>query len=163
MQDGMEMTPNPGSRIGRAASAAAQAMPEAAAVELHQTDLASVQPDMRPVPVQSVAAEESVPRTLVLQPNQARQLMPQDPARQSAVILAVDADIVICDTKDLASSPDNQLASLPYPTGFYLPKGVPLPTRNRGLLWAVNTSSTVANRVSVLAEINANPDPLSHG
>jgi hypothetical protein len=157
----MEMTPHPGSRLGASASAAAQAEPDHAAVAQHQADLASVGPDMTSVPVQSVAAEEGVYRTNVLAPNGFRQLLPQDPNRQSAVILAIDADIILCDNKDLASGPDNQTAlPIAFPTGFYLSKGIPLPTRNRGLVWAVNTSNAT-NRVSVLTELNANANPLS--
>lgn len=112
--------------------------------------------NMTPVPVQGTVrvatAEDAVYRTLVLQPSAYRQLVPQDPDRYSFYVLAVDQPVILCSTKDLASSPDNQTANIPYPTGFYLPTALPVLFRSKGLVWAVNTSSSSAARVSVVVE-----------
>jgi hypothetical protein len=64
----------------------------------------------KPVRVQNMAAPDGVYRTLVLQPSEARQLIPQDPNRKRAVIIAVDNAVILCDTQALAQS-GNNLAS----------------------------------------------------
>jgi hypothetical protein len=68
--------------------------------------------------------------------------------------------VVLCDNKDLASSPDNQASGLPYPTGFLLTAGVSLPVESRGLCWAMNPGASSV-QVSVLTE-RYEPGPESH-
>jgi hypothetical protein len=140
-------TAHPGSRIAAAASAAGQEAPPVPAVPHIPWA-----PPVEAVPVRVKAAEEGTGRTMVLQPAQARQLLPQDPERARALLIAVDNPVVLCATKELAQAADNQITNVPYPTGFYLPVGVPVAWQNKGLWWAVNTSSSAASRVSVLVE-----------
>jgi hypothetical protein len=156
----IETTPQPGSRIGAAASGSAQELPDAAAVAMHQSDLVSVQPDMQPVPVDSVRPNTGVYNTVVIQPGAIRELLPQDPTRRTAFLMSIDQDIVLAANKDLAGNAQNQVASVPYPVGGYLPKLTLLPLTNRGLLWAANTSTSVATRVTVIVERDESPSPF---
>jgi hypothetical protein len=95
-------------------------------------------------------------RTMVLGTNQVwRRLLPRDERREQAQILAVDADIVIAESEEMASNANNQVAGVPQPIGFYLSKGLLLPVRNQDAVWVANTSSSSANRVSVLIERHA--------
>jgi hypothetical protein len=101
----------PGSRRAGAENAAAQAEPAALHVAAHQAELTAQAPGLTAVPVTgSVRSQrpwDGVWRTMVLQPGQARQLLPQDPQRCRAVLIAIDSPVVICDSKELASNPDN--------------------------------------------------------
>jgi hypothetical protein len=161
-----QMTHDPGSRHAAAISAAVQAEPDAAHVAAKQAELAREQPSMTPVPVRgsvrSAVPGDGVYRTMVLQPGQFRQFLPQDPQRARAVVVAIDEPVILCDNKELASNPDNQVAVTPYPTGFWLPAGLPLVIENRGLVWACNPNQATATRVSVLTERYENAEPDSH-
>lgn len=109
-----------------------------------------------PVPVVQRPADEAVYATLVLAPGAARQLLPQDPARVRALVLAVDNAVVLCATKELAQAAANQVNNVPYPAGMYLPVAtVPTELRSTGLVWAANTSTTASSRISICTERNA--------
>jgi hypothetical protein len=151
----------PGSRQAGAQNAAWQAEPSPAHVAAHQAELAGT-PGTGPVPVQgSVRSErprDAVWRTMVLAAGQARQLLPQEPQRYRAVIIAVDQPVIICMNKDLATAPDNQFTAEGFPTGFWLPTGIALPVESKALAWVVNPSQAAAAHVSVLIERHENPD-----
>jgi hypothetical protein len=162
---GLEATEDagaPGSRRAGAQNAQWQAEPPAAHVTAHQAELAGTVPGTGPVPVQgSVRSErprDAVWRTMVFQAGQARQLLPQEPQRYRAVIIAVDQPVIICMNKDLATAPDNQFTVEGFPTGFWLPAGIAIVVESRALAWAVNPSQAAAAHVSVLIERHENPD-----
>ena len=54
--------------------------------------------------------------------------------------------------QELAQDASNQVATVPYPTGMYLPVGMPLVVQNKGLVWAANTSTSATSRIAVLVE-----------
>jgi hypothetical protein len=143
---GIEHTPHPGSRIDAAARGQAQQVPAADPPAIPEA------PSVEAVPVRPVAAEEAVYRTMSLAAAAARQLLPQDPGRVRAVIVAIDNPVVLCATKELAQDAANQVTSTPYPTGFYLPVGVPLVVMNKSLVWVASTSASLASRISVVVE-----------
>lgn len=106
----------------------------------------------QPVKVRDAIPEDGVWRTLVLMPGQARQMLPQDPDRARAVILAVDQAVILCETQALAQSPNNSGSQPAYPDGFYLSLGIPVPVYSKGLVWVVNASNSSYAHVSVLVE-----------
>jgi hypothetical protein len=81
MSEDFTFTPHPGSARDAVdkMNAAAEPKPAPAATSLHTA---------KPVKVEFTAAPDGVWRTMVLQPGQTRQLMPQDPNRVRAVIVA---------------------------------------------------------------------------
>jgi hypothetical protein len=155
-------TPAPGSALDRTARAAGQAAPDEFAAQLHQNDLESVSRPLTTVSVDPERPECAIFRTLVLQPVQARQLVPRDPRRRRAMIMAIDEPVIICNTQDQASSPDNLAAAVPYPAGFWLPAGIPVYLESRDLAWAFNPNATTPTRVSVMTERHENPVTLGN-
>lgn len=143
--------PAPGSRTAAAANAADQATP-AGPADIPELPTAGV------VPVAVQAAEECVPRTRSVQAGGYSLLLPQDPSRVRAVLLAVDSPMVLCRSVELAQDASNVVTNVPYPTGFYLPAGIPLEYKSKGALWVASTiaGGGAASRVSVLVE-HANP------
>jgi len=100
------------SATAAARAAAAGEQPDAGHVATARAGLA--EPAMTPVPVRAEHADDGIYRTTVLQPGQARQLLPQDPGRRyRAQVIPVDAPVILCDSKDQASSPDNQFTATP--------------------------------------------------
>ena len=74
-------------------------------------------------------------------------LLAQDPTRASAVILAVDNDVYICQSRDIAM----QIAGSANGTdGFYLPAGIGIPVDNQGPYWVACTTTATSSRVSVI-------------
>jgi hypothetical protein len=144
--------PQPGGRIAAAESAGLQEHGEPEHVEATAQGAA-----IEPVPTRQTAADESVPRTLLLQIGATRQLLPQDPGRKSAVLIALDNSVVICANKELAQDANNQASPLTYPTGAVLPVGVPVTITSKALHWAANPSTTSTSRISVFTERYANP------
>ena len=71
-----------------------------------------------------------------------------DPLRKEVSILAVDSPVVVCHTVAQAVNPANQIASVPFPQGAYLPVGVSLTLGGTGPVWVAATVAT-ASRVSV--------------
>lgn len=152
--------PAPGSRVHAAAAALEAATPNADHVAAHQAELAAQVPAMGPVPVQPVTPDSARYRTMVLAASDARLLLPQDPSRRLAQVLALDNDVVICTSKELAQNSDNQASGVPFPRGFYLPKGTILPVYNQAALYVANTSTSATTRVSIAVEADENPSPF---
>lgn len=148
---------HPGSRGDASSAAADAAAPDQVHVDAKNAELEAQSVSMGPVPVRVDIPEGAVYRTMALNGGGVRQLMPQDPWRERALVLAIDEDVILCATKELAQDAANQVSSVPYPTGFYLSKGIPLPLRNKSLVWVANSSSGTATRVSVVVERNENP------
>lgn len=78
-------------------------------------------------------------------------LLPRDPNRYRATIMAIDEPVVLAATKDLAGNTANQLSNVPNPQGMYLPISIPVVVYSKGPCYAAATSST-ATRISVSVE-----------
>lgn len=74
-------------------------------------------------------------------------LMPQDDQRRSAVIVAVDNDVVITADQGTASmvAGGNQGT-----LGFYLPAGIAVPLDTRAEMWVACTTTATNSRVSII-------------
>ena len=75
------------------------------------------------------------------------QLLGQDPTRQSAVILAVDHDVYICQSREIAMEIQGTTDGT---DGFYLPAGIAVPIDNQGAFWVACTTTSTSTRVSVI-------------
>jgi hypothetical protein len=85
--------------------------------------------------------------------NPIRPLLPQDPKRRSAVVLA-DAKVVICSSLEAADFA-NANTSTSDIQGFYLPSGVPVPVHSKAACWVTYTTTDAPSgttHVSVLIE-----------
>lgn len=158
MTENWQHPPAPGSARHAVASASEHYTPPAHQVAAPQPGHAQ---EITPVPVTGLlrvaTSDEAVYRTTTLPPSQARQLVPQDPHRYLFYVLAVDNPVVLCATKELAQDAANQATGVPAPTGFYLPAGIPVPLRSKGLVWAANTSASATSRISVIIERYEHP------
>lgn len=150
--------PHPGSRIERTQSAAAQAAPVAEVPPLDAETPYVVQ-------MRNDMPEETIPRTLLLGAgNPLLPALPRDMRRRRAVILAIDNDVVLCETKDLAQAVATLVAGGAAATtlsmGFYLSKGVAIALESRDWMFAAATTTASNSRVSVVVERYA--DPAAH-
>lgn len=84
-------------------------------------------------------------------------LFPRDPQRFRASITSIDQDVVLCQSRDLASNAANQATNVPTPTGYYLSKGVTVNIYAKSPCYVAATSST-ATRVSVMVEKYEDPE-----
>lgn len=144
--------PHPGSRLAASQNAAAQ-----------ETGNATVPVDQESgeetfvVQTRTEMPEETIPRTLTLGPNNPYlPVLPRDMKRRRAVVLAVDNDVVLCESKELAQTVAGLVsggaAATSLANGFYLPKGTPLPIESRDWMFAVVTTTSGNSRVSVVVE-----------
>lgn len=109
------------------------------------------------IPVRDEAPAQGTGRTQGLSANRpVLPLLPQDPRRRRAVILAVEKPAVVCQSLELAQAANGQpnTASI---EGFYLPVGVPLVLVNKAAWWVTYTSTDApgagaTSHVSVLVE-----------
>src|SRR5690348_14961377 len=87
----------------------------------------------RPVPVREALGDIGSARVIVLGAQQPqRQLLPRDITRRSAVIIAVDNDVYITPDEGTASGIAGTATAI---TGFYLPKGTPIPVVSTAEFW----------------------------
>lgn len=77
------------------------------------------------------------------------ELLPLDPLRLSAQIIASDAAIVLCHSRAQATDTRNQVANVPNPVGAYIPTGVVVDVPGTQQMFAAATSATAA-RVTVI-------------
>lgn len=109
------------------------------------------------IPVRDEAPAQGTGRTISLSANNpVRPLLPQDPRRRRAVVVAVEKPAVICQSLDLAQAA-NGAANTGSIEGFYLPVGVPFPMLNKAAWWVTYTTTDApgagaVNHVSVLVE-----------
>lgn len=75
-------------------------------------------------------------------------LLPLDPHRRSALIMAIDNDIYL--TRDETTAVNLAGSNGGYNGGFYLPVKIPIPIQSQGQLFAVVTTTATPSRVSVL-------------
>lgn len=78
--------------------------------------------------------------------NQVLRLLPQDPLRRNALILAVDNDVYLCSSKETAQS---AAATTTSSAGFYLPKAILMAVPSKGAVWAACTTTASTSRISV--------------
>ena len=74
-------------------------------------------------------------------------LLPRNPRRRSAMVLAVDNDVYLCSSQALAQSVAGSAAAT---DGFYLPKGIVVPVTYQAPVWVACTTTGSSSRVSVL-------------
>jgi len=153
-----EHVPHPGSRLDATAKAAEHEAPPGMAA-----GPSAESGRMFTVPTSDAMPEETIPRTLVLSAaNPYLTVLPRDMRRRRAVLLAVDNDVMLCETRDLAQQVATAVAggaaASTLTTGFYLPKGVPLPLESRDWMIAAATTTASTSRVSVVAERYAHPE-----
>jgi hypothetical protein len=109
------------------------------------------------IPVRSESPAQGIGRTAGLNANRpVLPLLPQDPRRRRAVVVAVEKPAVVCASVDLATAANGQ-ASTGSIEGFYLPVNVPLEITAKGAFWVTYTSTDApgagaTNHVSVLVE-----------
>ena len=154
----VDYTPHPGSSRDAVAVAA-----------LHETPAHHAAPaadHSYPVVVEtrSNMPEETIPRTMVLSTaNPYLPILPRDMQRRRAVILSVQNDVILTESKELAQVAWTQIqggaTGNVLGIGFYLPKATPLPLESRDAMYAVVASGTAATTttVSVVVERYANP------
>jgi len=119
---------------------------------------ASAIPEPFPViAVRDEAPAQGIPRTVGLSANRpVLPLLPQDPRRRRAVIIAVEKPAVICPSVDLAVAV-NGAANTGSIEGFYLPVNVPIVWTSKSAEWVTFTTTDApgagaTNHVSVLVE-----------
>jgi hypothetical protein len=80
-------------------------------------------------------------------------VLPRDPNREYAYITSVDNPVVLCNSMEAAQASANTAASVPNPQGYYLNNGSTTPPiRHNEAIYAANTSTSAASRVSVIIE-----------
>lgn len=109
--------------------------------------------EMVTLPVKDTA-DQGIPRTVALSgSNPFRPLLPQDPSRRRAVVLAADNDVWICSSLEIAQAVAGTATGS---DAFYLPKGIAVDIRNHSACWVAATTTSTGSRVSVLVEKDAN-------
>lgn len=81
--------------------------------------------------------------------NPVRPVLPQDPRRRRALLLAVDNDVYIGSSLEVAQAAEGGTTS---GAAFYLPKSIPVPVTSKAAFWAAATTTSSSSRVSVLVE-----------
>jgi hypothetical protein len=81
--------------------------------------------------------------------NVVEMILPEDPLRKDASILACDSPVVVCHSMSQASQVANQVAGVPYPQGAYLPAGFSVTISGTARVYVTATAGT-ASRVSVV-------------
>lgn len=121
---------------------------EAKQIEIGIPEVQDTQSGQFVVTVRDLAPELGTAQMVVLNANNTvREILPRDPNRRSAIVLAVDNDVFICSSREVAS---NVAGTTTATFGFYLPKGIVIPVANRGAFWAAATTTASNSRVSVL-------------
>jgi hypothetical protein len=128
---------------------AAEVAGRQAADVIDQDDSALPEP-LPMVPVRNESPALGTARCAALSTNNpVRPLLGHDPRRRRAVLLAVDADVFVASSLELAQAVQGlQTAS----DAFYLPKGVPVTITAKAAFWGALASSTSPSRISVLVE-----------
>jgi hypothetical protein len=109
------------------------------------------------VPTADAMPEEVIPRLIVLGPNNVfLPVVPRDAARRRALLLAIDNDVVLVESLNLAQQLAAQVvggaAAASLVLGAYLPKGIPVTLESRDLMYAVATTTTGPSRITTIVE-----------
>lgn len=106
--------------------------------------------DLFVVPVEVIRQESPAfgyPQSVVMGANNlTRLLLPQDPLRRNALVLAVDNDVYLCGSLEIAQQVAGGTTSA---LGFYLPKSILMAVPSKGAVWAACTTSSGQSRISV--------------
>jgi hypothetical protein len=106
-----------------------------------------------PEPVPAVPVRDETPAqgnggVIVLSnANPVLQLLPQDPRRRGAVVLAVDNDVYLSHSRDLAAFAQGTTTGT---QATYLPAGIAVPISSKNAWYAAATTLATNSRVSVL-------------
>lgn len=158
MTEVLEHVPHPGSRRDAVSAAEHHSAPAPAAPqempEVHFT-----------VNTRSDMPEECIPRTMVLSAtNPYLAILPRDMRRRRAVIVPIDNDVVLAESKELAqavaTSVTGGAAATTLSTGMYVPKSTVITLESRSWMFAAISTTASTSRVSVLVERYA--DPAAH-
>jgi hypothetical protein len=105
------------------------------------------------VPVRQDSADQVTYFTAVVATgtNPVALLLPRDPNRYRATIMAIDEAVVLAATRDQAGNSANTVTNVPAPQGFYLPVSIPVTVYAKGPCYVGATSAT-PTRVSVTVE-----------
>lgn len=105
--------------------------------------------------VRPEAPDSGTARTVTLSPAyQVARLLPADPQRRGAVVLAVDNDVYLTQSEGLARDVAGGSSAL---QAFYLPAGIGIPIANQGQYWVAATTAATSSRVSVLIDRDTRP------
>ena len=106
----------------------------------------------KPVKTTAVAAPKGIYRTMAIAAGSERQLLPQDPERARAVMVAT-GNVILCETQGLAQSVNNVGAATPAEViganpaaGAAYTYTLPAPATLLSAQYGLTTSATVANR-----------------
>jgi hypothetical protein len=77
-------------------------------------------------------------------------ILEQDPLRKEAEIIVSDNPVVLCHSFRQTQDPANQVATVPFPNGAYLPVGTSITIRGTGPMWVVATTVASSTRVAVI-------------
>jgi len=140
------LSPRPGGKIDTARRMA----------EAHsQKDLPVADTDTlikgKPVAVDGLLPENGVAITVTLNTaNPVLPLLPRDTTRRSAVLLAVDNDVYVSTSPQLATAAAASDGDS-FEGVFYLPAGIGIPWQSTAPLWAAPTTTATPSRISVMA------------
>src|SRR5579875_2620005 len=99
------------------------------------------------VPVRDESPALGIPRCVLLSANNpVKQLIGRDPRRRNAIVLAVDNDVYLCGSLELAQAVQGSTTAS---DAFYLPKGVAVPLVAKAAVWAAATTTASTSRISV--------------
>lgn len=102
------------------------------------------------VPVEVVRQESpdfGYPQCVLLNANnQVRLMLPQDPLRRNALVMAIDNDVYLCGSLETAQAAAGAATNT---IGFYLPKNILMAVPSKGAVWAAATTSSGNSRISV--------------
>jgi hypothetical protein len=143
--------PKPGGMVDTARKKAAADQDQAEAAASAPAAL----PGKKPVLVRPEEPDLGTARTVTLSAaNPFAQLLPRDPQRRSAVVLAVDADVWLSYNQGTAEDLSGTSAA---GSAFYLPAGIGIPVASRAQLWVSPTTTAASTRVSVIAARDSAP------
>jgi hypothetical protein len=100
-----------------------------------------------PVPVRVETPAQGVGNVVTLSTaNPVLQLLPQDPRRRGAVVLAVDNDVYISHSRDLAAFTQGTATGT---QAGYLPAGIGVPINSKNAWYVAATTLATSSRVTV--------------
>jgi hypothetical protein len=123
-----------------------------AAMEVHGTVAVPEESDIETktyvVPMVPVTPEMGLARCVTLNSNnQWLELVPRNPKRRNAVVLAVDNDVYLCSSREIAAQVAGSATS---GLAFYLPKSIAVPILSQAPYWVACTTTASNSRVSVM-------------
>lgn len=102
------------------------------------------------IPVRNETPAQGVGSCTVLSAaNPVLPLLPRDPRRRHALVLAVDNDVYLASSLELAQGLAGAATGV---SGFYLPKGIVVPVVNKAAWWAAATTTGSSSRISVMVD-----------